>query len=392
MTRILLLAGILAVALSGAGCWTITIGGGDGGSGSPPPPSEFSANAPPPPAVTQDPTPAAVASDSAPPAPPPAGEQEGGLMGLLRGVARTAAEITLGAKHGAIFYGYDTLAHPGEPITLTARLQKAENLKAVAGATVGFYRGEALHAEATIDADGFASTPFTPPAVGDYEFAVKILTLPAEADPDMLNAAPAPLLVASRDKQVPIIVVDLDYTVVGTGFHTVLLGQAKPMAGSQEVLTELARHYTIVYLTHRPDLLARRSRSWLNQYQYPSGPLLVSDIQSAFGDSGKFKTAKLAEMRQVFPNVKIGIGDKLSDAQSYADNGLTAYLIPHYDAGDAKKMRQMARDIRRLRGDIHVVRTWQQIREGILEGKGFPAAAFADWLDRQAAAVDERDD
>ena len=85
------------------------------------------------------------------------------------------------------------------------------------------------------------------------------------------------------------------------------------------------------------------------------------------------------------------IGDKLSDAQAYVDNGMEAYLIPHYKQ-KAKDMRLMAYDLRQLRGGkrLHVVGGWREIEEAIFEGKEFRARDFARRLEQEAEIMEER--
>jgi len=140
----------------------------------------------------------------------------------------------------------------------------------------------------------------------------------------------------------------------------------------------------VIYLTQRPDLLTRKSKAWLRANGYPVGPLLTGELKHAL-DSGAFKTARLKDLRAVYPNVAIGIGDKISDAQAYVDNGLTAYLIPHYKA-KPKDLRKLAREIRGLRGRgrLHVVEDWRQIERGIFDGASWPPETFARMLERQA--------
>jgi len=239
--------------------------------------------------------------------------------------------------------------------------------------------------------DGLATIQWTPPKAGGYEFDVRIIAVPGEEFTELLEITPGPLVVTAWPKDKAFVVVDLDHTVVDSSFFRVLFGGAKPAADSVRVMRRIAARFGIVYLTHRPDLMTRNSKGWLREHEYPLGPLLVSELKEAFGDSGKFKTAKLAAVTEAFPNAKIGIGDKLSDAQAYVDNGLAAYLIPHYKE-KPKSMREMARDIRRLdgRGRLNVVSNWREIEAGIFGGKKFPPKIFADELSRRADEIEAR--
>jgi hypothetical protein len=307
--------------------------------------------------------------------------------------ADVAGQIFLGTDQNAVFYAFDTLAHPNEPVELTCRLQKAKFLDDVPGATIGYYLDSRLVDIAETDLDGFANISWTPSAAGDYLFTVKIAEIPKNQNQDLLRVSPVPLLVAARDKTTPFVVIDLDHTVVDSSFFRVLLGGGEPMVDSVDVTNKIAQKYSLIYLTHRPDLMTHRSKSWLRKHGYPPAPLLVSELKQALGSSGKFKTAKIAALNQAFTDIKIGIGDKLSDAQAYVDNGMTAYLIPHYK-DKPKDMRNMAREIRDLRGHgrLHVVANWRQIEDGLFQGKKYPPGPFADWLEKQARQLEDLDD
>jgi len=296
----------------------------------------------------------------------------------------------VGAEHGHLYYAYDSLAYPDKPVELAARLQQVEGLKGVEGAAVGFFDGEKVLGVARTDKDGLASVRWLPPGEGNYVFEARVVEAPKSGPEDLLKLTPAPLRVAARRKETPFVVIDLDHTVVDSSFLRVLFTDAKPMAESVRVCKRIAEQYGIIYLTHRPDLLTVKSKTWLAEQDYPLGPLLVSQLKEAFGDSGKFKTGVLKSLRESYPNVKIGIGDKLSDAQAYVDNGLTAYLIPHYNPDKAKDVRKMAQELEWLRGGerLHVVSGWREVERGIFSGAKFPAKDFAQSLRRRAEQLD----
>lgn len=374
-------ASTLAAALVFSGCLNIQV-----------PPVRLGGSEGPPPQPSGRGTPA-VPGGSADKPPPDAGRPASSSGGWREVLIGATGALTVGTEHGALFYAFDTLAYPGRAVDLAARLRAAKGLGGIPGVTLGFYRGDDLVALAKTDKDGLASAGWTPPAAGDHEFAVKVVSLPDDIPAelrDVNRVTPAPLLVAARDKDAEFVVIDLDHTVVDASFFRVLvLGGARPMADSVEVARRIAAKYTIVYLTHRPDLLARKSKAWLMQHRYPRGPLMVSELRQAFGDSGKFKTARLAGLRKSFANVRIGIGDKPSDAQAYVDNGLTAYLIPNYKA-KPKDIRKAAGEIRSLRGGgrLNVVESWREVEAGIFGGKTYPPETFARWLEGRAARME----
>lgn len=302
-----------------------------------------------------------------------------------------AGGVFLSADHGVIFRAFDTLAYPGRPVDLAAKVTRQEGMKALAGATVSFVVDGDVLGEAVVDSGGLATISWTPPKEGDYSVSAVITAVPRGAPGEILDASPAPLLVAARAKDTRFVVIDLDHTVVDASFFRVLVGDPRPMPRSVEVTGRIAKTYGIIYLTHRPDLLTRKSKQWLTEHGYPAGPLLVSELSQAFGDSGKFKTAKLKAVRKAYPNVEVGIGDKLSDALAYVDNGLTAYLIPNYkDKPD--DMRKMAGKIRALgdRAGLNVVDGWLEIESGIFRGTSYSPSQYAARLDRRARQMQQQ--
>ncbi len=311
--------------------------------------------------------------------------------GGWKATAAAAAGKFLGGQDGFLFYAYDTLAWPEKSVVLAARVRWSASMEGIKGVSVAFYQRKKLVGLDKTNSDGIATMKWTPADEGDYRFTAEITNVPRDKYDALLKMPSAPMLVASRAEKTPLVVVDIDHTLVESGFHRVLLGGAKPMADSARVLRLLGRKNTIVYLTHRPDILTRKTKVWLNKYDYPDGPVLLSKLKDVFGDSGKFKTARLSAIKKSFPNVSMGIGDKPSDAQAYIDTGLSAYLIPHYDNDDAEELHEMADEIDRLRGRgrLQVVDDWNQVEMGVFRGRNYPPDAFARKLRRRAERLKE---
>ena len=312
--------------------------------------------------------------------------------GVAKDIGYQVGEHMLGSERGMLFYAYDTLAYPGEPVDLVARLQSAREmpgssgLKGLGGAVLGFYRDGERIGQAETDDDGHARIAWTPPRKGDYAFEVRILEPPRKEEYEHApELEPAPLLVSARKRDAELAIVDLDHTVVDSGFFRVLMGGARPMSGAAPVLDQIDDRYTLVYLTQRPNILTRKSKQWLAEHDFPRGVLLLSELKDVF-DSGKFKTARIKSLRESYPNVALGIGDKLSDAQAYVDNGMQAYLIPRYDRDDAEDVEKMAREVRRLkgRGRLHVVDDWSQIDSGVFQRRSYPPDRYARGLELRA--------
>ena len=320
-----------------------------------------------------------------------------GLTGGWKAAAvQIAGAVTLGAEHGTVFYAFDTLAHPAAEAELKTRVLGIHKLQHVKGVTVEYLLGEESVGSVATDEDGYATLKWPVPGPGrdaerqkrsapaDYEFSAKIVGVPDDDYDEMLKVTPAPLLVSVRAKDTRFVVIDLDHTVVASGFARVLIGGAKPMPRAAEAVRELSTRYSIIYLTHRPELLSVKSKRWLSDNGFVRAPLLVSTLGQALGDSGKYKAAKLRELRRQFPGLAIGIGDKLSDADAYAANGMKAYLIPHYKPDKHKDVRKMADGVRRLKGGVQVVDDWDELRAGVFQDRRFTAKAYAKKLDARA--------
>ena len=252
--------------------------------------------------------------------------------------------------------------------------------------------GESLGAAMTDD-EGYARLRWTPPRCGEYEIMVRIKAVPDRDHAEMLKVSPTGLHVSARNKDAPFIVIDLDRTVVKSDFKKVVFSDsAKPMPHAAQVVHELSEKYGIIYLTHRPDLLANKSKNWLRDNGFVRAPLLVSSFKQSIGESGKFKSDRLKELRADFPNISIGIGDKISDIEAYLANDMTGYLIPHYDHNDddAGDLSKLARTIRKLNKKINVVDGWKEIRDGILTGRKYPPADYAASLEKRAKQIREK--
>ncbi len=289
--------------------------------------------------------------------------------------------VLLGTEGEYLLTTFDALARPGEEVTLRARLQAGDLLSAKSGYVVRFRRESEFFKAAETGRDGIAAVSFTPPQAGDYRFSVEVSPSGFADQPP----APRPLLVACRAAEAPMLVVDMDKTLVASGFEQVLIGQPEPMPDSPAVMKRLAERYTIVYLTHRPDYFGPKSKAWLAEQGYPSGPVLLSNVGEFLSGSGAFKSAVLEQLKKRFSRIEIGIGDKVSDAQAYLDNGLKAFLILQISPqASSQQLRQQAESIRALPEAAQVVTGWNQIGKAVFEGGSFGRSRMVEELTKLA--------
>ena len=290
-----------------------------------------------------------------------------------------------GEDQGYLFSGYDTLALPGEEIDVKVRLQSGSFLRDKHGVPLRFQQDGRLLGAARTDDDGYAAVRFKPPAPGDY-----IVT--AEAVPGSLKTAslsPVEALVSCREAGAPLVIVDLDKTLVAAGFRTVLVGDPPPMAHSVEVMNELARHFTLVYLTHRLEYFGPKSKAWLHAHGYPRGPVILADVREFLKGSGDYKIEVIEHLRQRFSGRLIGIGDKASDARAYLANGAEAFLLVRVpEDARAKDLRAVAHSIRSAPANAQVVSDWRDVRQAVVEGTEYPKDRFVGNLLRRAAELE----
>lgn len=303
------------------------------------------------------------------------------LLCLLAAYGCGSQSVLFDTEGEYLFIASDALALPGERVELRARLQMGDLLKSKAGCVVRFLRDGQLYKAAETDDDGVAVVTFVPEEPGVYRFT-------AELSPNGFPDAPPPpqkLLVACRRSDEPIIIVDLDKTLVASGFHLVLIGEPEPMPDSPRVMQRLTEKHSVIYLTHRPDYFGPKSKAWLGKHNYPSGPVLLSDIGGFFSGSAAFKTKVIRRLRSRFKNIRIGIGDKVSDAKSYHENGIRAFLIIEIpQAATAEQLRVLAKSLETLPDQVQVVTSWSQIENALFGNESFPRSRMQRELEKKA--------
>jgi len=309
------------------------------------------------------------------------------LVGLAAGMAGCGIEHTIfGTPSGYLLTAHDMLVLPGEQVTLKARLESGGFLRDKPGVALRFQCEGRLNCRAVTDHEGYATVPFRPPGPGDYLVTVSVeLGALKKAPPE-----PATLLVACREADAPLAVADLDKTLVASGFKAVLVGDPRPMPRSMEVMRKLAKDFTIIYLTHRADVLGPKTKAWLRDFGYPRGPLLSASIREVFEHSESYKTAVLEGLRRRFCGRAIGIGDKVSDAIAYERSGMEPYLLLNIPPdADAHEFRKLADSLQPLPEAAQVVTNWNEIEQVLFGGQSHPRAAVQAELRRRADELDK---
>ncbi len=306
------------------------------------------------------------------------------ILCLLAACGCGSQSVLLESEGEYLFTAPDVLALPGENVELRARLQMGDLLEPKVGCIVRFLRDGRLFKAAETDDDGVAVVTFAPEKPGVYRFT-------AELSPNGFPDIPPPprqFQVACRRSEEPSIIVDLDKTLVASGFHLVLIGEPEPMPDSPGVMRRLAGKHSIIYLTHRPDYFGPKSKAWLGKHKYPDGPVLLSNVSGFLSGSGAFKTQAIQRLRSRFKNIRIGIGDKISDAQSYHDNGIRAFLIIEIpQAAPAEQLRTLAKSLETLPDQVQVVTSWSQIENVLFGNASYPRSRMQRELKKKADAL-----
>jgi len=277
------------------------------------------------------------------------------------------------------FTANDCLVLPAQTAELQAQFRSGDFLQPQPGYSVRFFHQARLFKAALTDDAGQATVTFTPDTPGDYLFQAALAPLElGEMPPE-----PSEFIVTCRQADELLMIVDLDKTIVASGFQAVMMGDALPMPHAAAVLSDLARNHTVVYLTHRPDLFGPKSKAWLLEHDFPRGPLLLSTLRTFIKGSGAYKTMMLQDIRSRFTRVEIGIGDKISDALTYHEMGMQAFLImPIPEELTPEQRDTLIEQLQTLPNEIQVVQDWTQIAAYFAENRRYPAEQTMELLRR----------
>lgn len=195
---------------------------------------------------------------------------------------------------------------------------------------IRFFAGEMELATVTGDADGVAVLRSTLPD-GD----VPHLEARAEVHGTEVTGRGR---VFRWDKSRVSVVVDIDGTISRTDFEELVFDEkdddSRPMRDSVETLRQIAEEFQLVYLTARPSILLEKTRQWLALRGFPDGPVLGSHYKRDLLDHAAYKARVLRGLREDWPEMLIGIGDQISDAEAYGRCGMLTLIIFSPEKGE----------------------------------------------------------
>jgi len=237
-------------------------------------------------------------------------------------------------KKKAYVQGYDVLALPGEEVALRAKAERGNRLGLrpdIEGATLEFHGGGVLLGSAKTNDDGIAAITRKYDKPGQYFVTVKF------GAKSKYDAKKGTLLVEVCDAKTRLIVCDIDHTIAdvsATKFVFKKNEKVPALPGSPEALARLSKHYRIIYITARDDTFLRKTKGWMALRKFPRGPVFFWDFLGKKLSHEKYKRREIAGLKKRFPNIVVGVGDKVSDANAYLANGLNAIIIgPKRDDG-----------------------------------------------------------
>lgn len=325
---------------------------------------------------------------------PPAVEGETGMMAT--GIAGMAID-----KFPPALVLEDAMIRPGEVAAVPIILGRgfgSTTLKTYADRRIIITDAEGGEvAVLETDSGGRATFERRYPEAGAYFFRASV-----EGTVDEKTVTPHLFGVYVRPADTPLVVCDLDKTLVQSGFFQVMIGMARPFPEAARVVQRIAdeKGLAVVYLTHRNDFFDAMSKAWLRANDFPPGPLFTSDVSGLLAGSGEFKTAELARLRERFENIRLAIGDKISDANAYVTNDIPAVLVADVDwqEDSADYFDDQISAMRTVDREVTVVRGWDEIEAALFGGRRYSRDAMIDRLSglrdaaRRASDDDDEDD
>ncbi len=132
----------------------------------------------------------------------------------------------------------------------------------------------------------------------------------------------------------PLIVIDIDDTVVESGFWSNLrlffnlYSSKAPFEGAPEALHELRSSWNLVLVSARDDQFAGRTVRWLDAQGFPEAPVVFSNrLLLSASSRAEYKTRVMEHLRQRGLPTAVGIGNEASDVAAYLANEARAILI-----------------------------------------------------------------
>jgi hypothetical protein len=245
---------------------------------------------------------------------------------------------------------FDQVALPLESVDLTAQLEPEREGVKLSGRPV-FFEDPATgwEAQGTSNAKGRATAVASFAAAdGPHNLQARYPGNPRRSE----RGVSSPGRVFVWPSEADVLVVDADRSLTDfdeSRYASTNNADIPPLAGALAALRSLRGRFRIVYWTRfaaRP-VANIRLRAWLESawnpaQQFPDGPVLSAEQESADG--------RLGEFRQQFKGKMVGVSRDPESARSFAAAGLDAYFIgdPPPDAGKIRSVPDWPAVVRAL--------------------------------------------
>jgi hypothetical protein len=243
-------------------------------------------------------------------------------LGLMVGVALAA----FGGCGPAVLSVSDAIVSPGEPVRLTAFVYRDTICgvgRDIGGVQVQFSVDGRSAASARTDDDGWVSVQWALPSGSASRFEAK-----AAVRGRTVRAGGA---VYTWDPNRIILAVDVDGTLAQTDYDDLILGRrdvgSQPLPYAQQTLDQLSADFHILYLTARPQYYVEKTRRWLKDCGFPTGPVCTAPRLRDTIRHTRFKRRMLATLRKDWPNLLIGIGNKAADGEAYGASSMLSLIV-----------------------------------------------------------------
>jgi hypothetical protein len=220
----------------------------------------------------------------------------------------------------------DALAAPDGTVKLVAYVEREAPLslrKDVEHVTVTFFLDGREIGSEKVNGKGRATIKWQLPSPEVSRFSAC-----TTADGQKLEASGAVFL---WQKDRVIIAVDIDGTISRTDYKELILkkqdNDSDPIKRSRDTLHRISQDYHILYFTARPRILLTKTRDWLREHEFPSGPMVMAPSIKQAMQPGEYKRRALAAMHKDWPNLLIGIGNRRADASAYGASKMLSLIV-----------------------------------------------------------------
>lgn len=226
---------------------------------------------------------------------------------------------------------YDAVTVPGKTISLSAKFERdwpGPLRPDLQNEIVAFSMGGKILGASRTDKEGKASLSWTAKKEGRLSFKATLVKR-------QFSVTGVVRVLKPKNK---VLVFDIDGTISDMSELMVPFRghKAKAFPHSVDLLNQLAKDYSIVYLTARDDAFWKVTQGFLRRRQFPEGTVIYNEYggetRAALGNQlnpknhGRFKLAVLRQLRRQGLNLVAGIGNAATDAEAYQTAKLRSYI------------------------------------------------------------------